>query len=78
LKRALYPPYSLDLAPSDFYLFVYVKHHLQGHEFTERAELVPVISKIVNQIPTDTLADVFDEWMRRLERCIDINGEYVE
>jgi hypothetical protein len=60
------------------YLFGYVKHRLQGHEFTEGAELVSAISEILNQIPTDTLADVFDNWMRRLQRCIDINGEYVE
>jgi hypothetical protein len=77
-KRAPHPPYSPDLAPSDFYLFAYVKHQLQGHEFTEGAELVSAISEILNQIPTDTLIDAFDDWMRRRQRWIDINGEYVE
>jgi hypothetical protein len=65
LKRASHPPYSPDLAPSDFYLFAYVKHQLQRHEFTEGAKLVSVISEILNQIPTDALADVFDDWVRR-------------
>jgi hypothetical protein len=37
LKRAPHPPYSPDLALSDFDLFGYVKHQLQGHEFTEGA-----------------------------------------
>jgi hypothetical protein len=32
----------------------------------------------LNQIPTDALVDVFDHWTRRLQRYIDINGEYVE
>jgi hypothetical protein len=32
----------------------------------------------LNQIPTDTLVDVVDDWMRRLQWCIHINGEYVE
>jgi hypothetical protein len=58
LKRVPDPPYLPDLTPSDFYLFGYVKHQLQGHEFTEGAELVSAISEILNQIPTDTLVDV--------------------
>jgi hypothetical protein len=32
----------------------------------------------LNQIPINVLVDVFDNWMRRLQRYIDINGEYVE
>jgi hypothetical protein len=76
LKRALHPPYSPDLAPFDFYLFGYVKDQLQGSEFTEGAELVLPGSEILNQIPTDTLVDVLDDWMRRLQRCIDTSGEY--
>jgi histone-lysine N-methyltransferase SETMAR len=78
LKRASHPPYSPDLAPSDFYLFGYVKHQLQRHKFTEGAESVSTISEILNQIPTNTLVDVSDDWMRSLQRCIDISGEYVE
>jgi hypothetical protein len=66
LKRGYHPPYLHDLAPSDFYLFGYVKHQLQGHKFTEGAELVSTISEFSNQIPTDALVDVFDNWMRRL------------
>jgi hypothetical protein len=57
-KRAPHLSYSPDIAPSDFYLFGYVKHQLQGHEFTKRAEIVSVISEILNQIPIDTLIDV--------------------
>jgi hypothetical protein len=40
LQRAPHPPYSADLAPSDFYLFRCVKYQLLGHGFTEGAELV--------------------------------------
>jgi transposase len=57
MKRTPHPPYSPDLAPSDFIGFGHVKHKLQGHEFTEEAELVSAISEIVNQIPTYTLVD---------------------
>jgi hypothetical protein len=78
LKNALHLPYLPDLAPIDLYLFGYVKHQLQGDEFTEGTEFVSPISEIVNQIPTHTLADGFDDCMRRLQPCIDIIGEYVE
>jgi hypothetical protein len=78
LKRVPHPPYPPDLAPSDFYLFGYVKYQLQGHEFTKGAEFVSAISEILNQIPTNTLVNVFDDWMGRLRRGIDISGEYVE
>jgi hypothetical protein len=77
LERAPPLPYSPDLAPSDFSLFEYFKHQLQEHEFTEGAELVLAISEILNQIPTNTLVDVFDNWVRRLQRCIDISGENI-
>jgi hypothetical protein len=78
LKRAPYHPYSPDLTPSDFYLFGYVKHQLQGREFTEGAELVSAILELLNQTPTDTLVDGFGDWIIRLQRCIDINREYAE
>jgi hypothetical protein len=42
LNRAPHP-YSPDLAPSDSYLFGYVKHQLQGYEFTEAPGLVSAI-----------------------------------
>jgi hypothetical protein len=78
LKRAGHPPYSPDIAPSNFCLFGYIKHQLQGHEFTEEAELISAISEILNQIPTDTLVNIFDDWMRMLQRYIDVSGVYVE
>jgi hypothetical protein len=66
LKRAPHPPDSPDFAPSDFCLFGYIKHYLQGYEFTKRTEHVSAILDILNQIPTDTLVDVCVDWMRRL------------
>jgi hypothetical protein len=70
LKKAPHLPYSLDLAPSHFYRFGYVEPQLQGREFTEGTELISAVSEILNQVPTDILVDVFDGWMRRLQRCI--------
>ena len=46
-----YPPYSLDLAPSDFWLFDYVKQRLEDH--TSAESLVKQITEIVNDIPKE-------------------------
>jgi hypothetical protein len=35
MKSAPHPPYSLDLEPSDFYLFGYVKRCLAGLSFED-------------------------------------------
>jgi hypothetical protein len=78
LKRVSHPPYSPDLASSDFYLFGYFEHQSQGHEFTEGAEFGSAISEILNRIPADTLGDVFNDWMIRLQRPVDVNGGDVE
>jgi hypothetical protein len=78
LKKEPHPSDSPDLAPSDLYLFEYVAHQSHRHEFMEGAEFVSAILEILNQIPTNALVDVFDDWMRKLQRCIDISGEYLE
>jgi histone-lysine N-methyltransferase SETMAR len=59
LCLAVHPPYSPDLAPSDFFLFGHIKHCLQGIAFPSRAELLAAIYEIVGAIPRPTLEDVF-------------------
>jgi hypothetical protein len=78
MKRVMHLPYSLDLAPYDFYLFGYIKRLLAGREFADRSELLQAVMDIVNGIEKATLEEVFLTWMRRLAKCIDTNGEYVE
>jgi hypothetical protein len=78
LKPAPHPPYSPDLAPSDFFLFGYVKRTLQGSEFQTVEELLAAVVGILNAIPTETLNSTFHEWIRRLQPCIDTDGEYAE
>jgi hypothetical protein len=42
MKMVLHPPYSLDIAPSDFYLFVHVKGYLASRSFLDAEELFEV------------------------------------
>ena len=78
MTKARHPPYSPDLAPSDFYLFGSIKRNLSGTSFDEGEELLSAIVEILDSIEKATLNRVFIEWMERLRRCLDINGDYVE
>jgi hypothetical protein len=77
MKQALRPPYSPDLAPSDFFLFDYVNRKLMEYHAESPSELLISIRVILSEIPRLTLNAAFLEWMERLRKCIDTNGEYV-
>jgi hypothetical protein len=78
MRRAPHPPYSPDLAPSDFYLFGYIKQLLLRCEFTDRDSLLQGFRDILGGIEKATLEGVFCNWMKRLHQSIAIDGEYVE
>jgi histone-lysine N-methyltransferase SETMAR len=78
MKSALHPPYSLELAPSDFYLFGYVKKCLTGLSFQDTDQLLAAIEGVLEGIEKVTLQAVFLEWIERSGKCIATNGEYTE
>jgi hypothetical protein len=78
MQRAPHPAYSPDLAPSDFYLFGYVKHLLSGCEFPDRDSLLQAVSDILVGIEKVTLESVFHNWMERLCHCSATGGECME
>lgn len=65
-KRTPHPPYSPDIAPSDFFLFGYIKTKLRGHFFEDIESLKEKIVEILKGISLEKRKDVFNEWM---ERC---------
>jgi len=73
-----HPPYSPDLAPSDFFLFGYIKHHLQGYDFHSPEHLMMKIHEIIRNIPADMLESVMVEWIQRLSSVASSDGSYVE
>ena len=78
LLRAPHPPYSPDLAPSDFYLFGALKSRIKGIEFAHSDEIKEWIQSEFEKIPPDELRRVFRLWRMRLEACIALDGHYVE
>jgi hypothetical protein len=51
---------------------------LQGSSFDERDERFPAIQEICRRVDRQILDAGFQEWMIRLQKWIDGNGEYVE
>jgi hypothetical protein len=65
MKSAPHPPYpySPDLAPSDFYLFGYVKKCLAGLSFEDADQLLAAVEGVLEGSKKLTLQAVFLEWM---------------
>jgi hypothetical protein len=50
MKKAFHPPYSADLAPSNFYLCGHVKLFLAGHKFPNWRPLFDAVQDTLNGI----------------------------
>jgi len=71
-----HPPYSPDIAPSDFALFGWLKWKLRQSQPTNKSELCQLITKFLLEIDESWFASVWDEWITRLEWVSSNNGEY--
>jgi hypothetical protein len=70
MKRVPHPPYSLDLAPCDFYLFGYIKGRLAGASLEEPDQPLQAIDGIFQSIEKPHWNACFrsgwtDWWFRR-------------
>jgi hypothetical protein len=70
-------PYAPDLAPLDFFLLGYVKGKPMEYRAEIPSELLAPIRVILTEIPRETLNTVFLEWMERLQKYVQVDGEYV-
>jgi hypothetical protein len=77
MKQAPQSSYSPDLAPSDLFLFGYIKETLMGYRAEAPSDLLVRIQVILSEIPRETLNAVFLEWMERLQKCVQVDCEYV-
>ena len=72
-----HPPYSPDVAPSDFHLFLHLKKHLTGKKFDEDDVVQDVMKWFYGRA-----ADFYDlgiqKLVPRLNNCLDNAGDYVE
>jgi histone-lysine N-methyltransferase SETMAR len=60
-----HPPYTADLAPSDFHLFGLLKNNLGGERFTDDAEVEMEVRKWLRQQSKDFYVAGFDALVKR-------------
>jgi hypothetical protein len=66
MESMLHPPYSPDLAPSDFFLFSPINNRLDQFECDDPNTLFEAVSEILGTIQTDDLRRVFQRWIERV------------
>ena len=71
-------PYSPDLAPMDFAVFTYTKSFLRGMRFDNLSELRQAVMNVIFHMKTDQFVQIFDDWVRRHKKYVELNGDYVE
>ena len=74
IELMVHPPSILDLPPNGFFLFPYVKNKLWGQRFSTPEEAVCEFRMHILEIPQTEWQKSFDNWFKRMQRCIDLNG----
>ena len=73
-----HPPYSPDPSPCDFFLFPRLKKMLSGNKNTSRSSLGSAIYQCLQHIPKEDYLSAFRDWVKRLQKCVSVKGEYFE
>ncbi|CAK9833213.1 Histone-lysine N-methyltransferase SETMAR [Anthophora retusa] len=73
-----HPPYSPDLAPSDFHLFPNLKKFLRGKRFSSNEEVIAAANDYFEELPKNHFREGINELENRWKKCIELKGEYTE
>ena len=72
------PPYSLDLAPCDFFLFPKLKGIIKGTHFEGVEAIKRAVTMELRGIPEESFQQRMEAWQRRMEKCVRRKGGYFE
>ena len=73
-----HPPYSPDLAPSDFFLFYKLKKELRGQRYDDDDELMLAVEGFCKGHDSAFYREGLEALPRRWTKCIESQGDYVE
>jgi histone-lysine N-methyltransferase SETMAR len=73
-----HPPYSPDLAPSDYYLFRQLKLPLRGRRFSDDSELKDAVEQWFSDQPSSFFYRGLESLKTKWDKCISIKGDYIE
>lgn len=73
-----HPPYSPDLAPSDYHMFLHLKKHLGGQRHDDDDGLKATVLQWLLSQAADFYDDGVQKLVARYDKCLNIGGNYVE
>ena len=73
-----HPSYSLDMAPSDFYLFPKLKSNLRGTQFGSKEGAIEAVNKYLEDQRKDFYLQGISNLEQRWTKCIALKGNYIE
>jgi hypothetical protein len=71
-------PYSPDLAPCDFFLFLKLKHSLKGTHFQSIEDIQTKTTDLLKGFTQNDFQKCFHTWKERMQQCIRAQGNYSE
>ena len=74
IKTVPQPPYSLDLAPCDFWLF----SKLRGCCYETIEEMKKAVMKVIDMLTQEDFHVAFQKLLERYNKCIAAGGDYFE
>jgi hypothetical protein len=73
-----HPPYSLDTAPADFYLFLQLKSAMKGRDFSVATDIIKNATEELKRLSQNGFQECFQHLYSRWRKCIVVNGDYFE
>jgi hypothetical protein len=73
-----HPPYSSDLAPCDFFLFLEIKLKLKGRRFDTIEEIQAESQRMFDTLSEKDFQKAFQKLRRRWDWCLHAEGNYFE
>ena len=73
-----HPPYSPDLASSGSFLSLKLKEALRGQNFLLSEGMINFVNSYFEEKDSTYYLDGLKGWEHRWEKCIDLQGDYVE
>jgi len=65
-----HPPYSLDLAPCDFWLFPKVKMTMKGKRFESIQDIKAATTAQLKTLTKEDFQNCFRKWQERWDKCV--------
>jgi len=73
-----HPPYSPDLAPSDYHLFSGLKEQLKGRHFSSDAKVIATAETWLDGQLSEFFLSGLQKLEQRAKKFTELRGEYVE